>query len=113
MKRFLSVLYEGIKMKRFLNVVYKGIHTRIDVTDMEDLSEVQKATELLYVKSFPEIDGLRIQFFDQEDKPIDDFDDIDVKYYNKRKDGGLELVIKLLPSPLQASQANLSDGNIS
>ena len=113
MKRFLNAVFKGIQMKRFLNVVYKGIHTRINVTDMEDFSQLQKATEGLYVKTFPEIDGLRIQFFDQEDKQIDDFDDIDDKYYNKRKEGGLELVIKLLPSPAQSSQANLSDGNIS
>ena len=97
-------------MKRFLNVVYEGNKAEIDIKDMERISQVQEAVERRYVKSFPEIDALRIQFYDQEDKQIDDFDDIPEEYYSKRKDGGLELMIKLLPSPAcsrQSTETNL------
>ena len=91
------------KMKRFLNVVYEQTSARINVTDMEDLSEVQEAVEIRYVKTFPEIDAIRIQFYDKE-KKIDDLDNIPAEYYKKRKEGGLELVIKLLPSPSKGNE---------
>ena len=111
MKRFLN--YFTGKSTRFLNVEYNGISARIDTNGMKDLSQVQEAVEKRFLKTFPAIDALRIQFYDQEDKQIDDLDDIPQEYYIKTKEGGLVLNIKLLSTPAssrQLSQANLAHG---
>jgi hypothetical protein len=82
--------------KRFLNVLYGGVHARIDTKDMEDLSQVQKEVKSFYGDNIPGA-ASQIQFYNKENIPIDDLNDIPVEYYKKRKEGGLELVIRLIP----------------
>jgi len=83
--------------KRFLNVEYSGIRTRINVTDFEDLSEVQVA-----VKEAFSIDvgfGL-IQLFDQQGQQINTwalFNSLPQEYF---VEGGLFLTIRTSPPPL-------------
>ncbi|KAI8891578.1 hypothetical protein BC833DRAFT_662959, partial [Globomyces pollinis-pini] len=81
--------------KRFLNVEYSGIRTEINVTDMEDLSEVQVA-----VKGALSVDvgfGL-IQLYDKQGHHITDLDDIPKEYFIKSKNGGLFLVVHTTPT---------------
>ena len=108
MKRFLN--YFTGKSTRFLNVEYKGISARIDTKGVKDLSQVQEKVKAAFqiTVGYPQI-----QFYDQEDKQIDDLDDIPQEYYIKTKEGGLVLNIKLLSTPAssrQLSQANLAHG---
>ena len=84
--------------KRFLNVQYSGISTRIDVTDFEDLSQVQDAIKAKYGEDVPG-PAARIQLHDQQDQLITDLDDIPEDYYKKPKDGGLSLTIRTSPPP--------------
>ena len=39
--------------KKFLNVKFKAISTRIDVTDMEDLSEIRRAIKTEFGDAIP------------------------------------------------------------
>jgi hypothetical protein len=79
-------------MKRFLNVLYKGINARINVTDMEDLSEVQKEVKQHYDLR---VGSAYINFFDKHNTQICDMDNITDEYFKKQKDGGSYLRIDL------------------
>jgi hypothetical protein len=81
--------------KRFLNVQYGGNMTRINVTDMEDLSEVINAIALFYKESISSPE--RIKLYDKDNALVEDLDDIPEDYYKKLKAGGLSLTIQLLP----------------
>ena len=91
--------------KRFLNVEYSGNKTRIDVTDFEDLSEVQIAVNSFFGEDIPG-PASRIQLYDQQDQLITDLDYIPKDYYKKLKDGGISLVIRTLPPPTRKSSMN-------
>jgi hypothetical protein len=52
--------------KRYLNVEYSGARTRINVTDMEDLSEVRRATKTDYGPVMADVGASQLQFYDQE-----------------------------------------------
>jgi hypothetical protein len=95
-------------MKRFLNVVYKGISARINVTEMQGLSQLQKEIKSIFGDDFPGSPS-QIQFYDREGNQVDDLDDIPGEYFNKRKEGGLELVI--CPGSTLPSKAYLINGN--
>ena len=86
--------------------MYEGNNAEIDTKDMERISQVQEKVKI----AFPHISAgyPQIQFCDKENNQIDDFDDIPEEYYSKRKDGGLALDIKLLPSLPSSSMPQVS-----
>lgn len=96
--------------KRFLNVEYKGQPDRVNITDMEDLSQVRDKVKEKYAF---ERGSAYIQLWKKtgvERILIDDLDYIPNEYFLKRKDGGFSLIVDLLPSPKpspQASELNL------
>ncbi|KAI8896686.1 hypothetical protein BC833DRAFT_519340, partial [Globomyces pollinis-pini] len=53
--------------KRFLNVEYYGTRTDINVTDMEDLSEVNTTIKAYFGEDIP-APASRIQLYDQQGK---------------------------------------------
>ncbi|KAI8896417.1 hypothetical protein BC833DRAFT_597501 [Globomyces pollinis-pini] len=94
--------------KRFLNVQYGLKPTRVNTTEMEDISEVVTAIKTYFGD---DIQGpaARIQLWkknDTENILIEDLDDIPNEYYLKPKNGGLSLAIVLLPSPTPSHQAS-------
>jgi hypothetical protein len=89
-------------LRRFLNVVYDGVHARINVTDM-DLSQVQEKFKIAFENIT--VGYSKIQFYDQANKQIDDLNEIPDEYYKKRKEEGLELVIRLIPSLASSRQS--------
>ena len=100
--------------KRFLNVEYSGIRTEIDITDMEDLSEVQDAIKAKLGEAIPVAAAL-IQLYtnSNRDQLIEDLDDITPEktpqYYQKRTKGGSCVVIGTSPPPSrQPTQVQLS-----
>ncbi|KAK5664489.1 squalene synthetase-like protein [Batrachochytrium dendrobatidis] len=54
--------------KRFLNVEYNTISTEIDVTDFEDLSEVQDAIKSEYGPAMADIDAPQLQLYTNSNK---------------------------------------------
>jgi hypothetical protein len=102
-------LFKNQKMatKRFLNVRYGVKPTRVNTTDMEDISEVITAIANFYKDSISSPE--RIQLWhktDTEDTLIEDLDEIPDEYYLKVKNGGPSLTIVLLPSPTPSRQAS-------
>ena len=49
--------------KRFLNVEYSVYKTRINVTDMEDLSEVRRAIKAELSNSLAQVDAPQLQLY--------------------------------------------------
>ncbi|KAI8904022.1 hypothetical protein EDD86DRAFT_179664, partial [Gorgonomyces haynaldii] len=49
--------------KRFLNVEYAGIRTRINVTQFEDLSEVQDAIKAKYGPGMADVGAPQLQLY--------------------------------------------------
>ena len=95
--------------KRFLNVEYSVYKTRINVTDMEDLSEVRRAIKDEYGPVLADVGAAQLQLYDQQGQHIKDLDDIPEEYYKKAKDGGLSLVVHTLqPNQQQTSSAGVS-----
>ncbi|OAJ39250.1 hypothetical protein BDEG_23112 [Batrachochytrium dendrobatidis JEL423] len=88
--------------KRFLNVEYDTISTEIDVTDFEDLSDVQDAIKAKYGPAIP-VSPAFIQLYDQQGQLIADLDDIAIEktpqYYQELAKGGSCVVIGCLPLP--------------
>ena len=80
--------------KRFLNVEYAGIKTRINVTDMEDLSELQDAILEDYGSVMKGFGAAQLQLYKDSDKKelIEDIDDITFEktphFYRKLTEGG-------------------------
>ena len=77
--------------KRFLNVVYDNLPTRINVTDMERLSEVQEEIERAY---YPRVNALKIQLWNKNETPhtlledLDDIKNLPEQYFWKLKQPG-------------------------
>jgi len=91
--------------KRFLNVEYSGTRTRIDITDFDDLSEVQDALKVKLHHALSKVDAPQLQFYDQQDQQITDLDDIPEDYYKKLRDGGLVISIHISPPPIREPKA--------
>ena len=84
--------------KRFLNVEYDG--TKIEITEMEDLSEVRRAIKAKFANSLAQVDAALIQLYTAEkDQLITDLDDIPPQCYQKLNQGGSCVVIGTLPPP--------------
>ena len=56
--------------KRFLNIEYSGTKTRINATDIEDLSEVQDAVKAKYGPAMADVGAAQLQFYDQLNQHI-------------------------------------------
>ncbi|KAJ3087016.1 hypothetical protein HK100_008500, partial [Physocladia obscura] len=82
--------------KKFVNVHCAGVTTRINVTDMEDLSELRRAVKGEYGDAIDT--PALIQLWAGETR-ITDLGDIPEKYYEKIKNGGLSLAIQTTSSP--------------
>ena len=54
--------------KRFLNVEYDELKTRINVTDMEDLSEIRKAIIAKYGSVMKGFGAAQLQLYKDSDK---------------------------------------------
>ncbi|KAJ3252840.1 hypothetical protein HK103_001134 [Boothiomyces macroporosus] len=83
--------------KRFLNVRYNGVNARINVTEMDDISDVQDAIKATFGNTFEKIDAPYLQLFqplENGEKEILDLEEIPEDYYRKVKEGGLSLVIR-------------------
>jgi hypothetical protein len=97
----------NLKMpERYLNIEYSGIRTEIDVTAMEDLSEVRRAIKAELANNLADVDAPLLQLYDQQRQLITDLDDIPEDYYKKPKHGGLFLVIRTSPPPTRESSRN-------
>jgi hypothetical protein len=83
--------------KRFLNVKYENYAESINVTDMENLSEVKK--EILVAFSSIKVGYGDVELWkgSEPEDIIEDFDDIAIEYFKKKRDGGLYLTVKLAP----------------
>lgn len=89
--------------KRFLNVEYSETKTRINVTDFEDLSEVQDALKAKLASALTHFDAPQLQFYSQQGQKITDLNEIPEDYYKKLKDDGLSLVICTSQPPIRES----------
>ena len=90
--------------KRFLNIEYSGIKARINVTDMEDLSEVQDVIKAKYGPAMADVGAAQLQLYTtNKDQLITVLDDITPektpKYYQKLTQGGSCVVIGTSPPP--------------
>jgi hypothetical protein len=100
--------------KRFLNVEYSVYKTRINVTDMEDLSEVKSAIKTELSNSLAQVDAPQLQLYtnSNRDQLITDLDDITLEktpqYYQKLTQGGSCVVIGTSPPPSIGTQVQLS-----
>ncbi|KAI8903354.1 hypothetical protein EDD86DRAFT_179977, partial [Gorgonomyces haynaldii] len=56
--------------KLFLNIEYAGIRTRINVTQFEDLSEVQDAIKAKLAHALAHVDAPQLQLYDQQGQHI-------------------------------------------
>jgi len=56
--------------KRFLNVEYSGIRARINVTDFEDLSEVQDAVKVKYGPVMADVGAPQLLFYNEQGQQI-------------------------------------------
>jgi hypothetical protein len=83
--------------KRFLNVLYGGVHARINVTDMEDLSEVQEKVNVAFENIT--VGYSKIQFYNKEGIQIKLWKEFNALCHGYFEEEGLELVIRLIPSP--------------
>jgi hypothetical protein len=85
--------------KRFLNVKYENYAESINVTDMENLSEVKDAIKLKWANNLAKVDSPSIQLWkgSAPEDIIEDLDDIAIEYFKKKRDGGLYLTVKLAP----------------
>ncbi|KAK5667199.1 squalene synthetase-like protein [Batrachochytrium dendrobatidis] len=54
--------------KRFINVEYGTLTTEIDVTDFEDLSDVQDAIKSEYGPAMADIDAPQLQLYTNSNK---------------------------------------------
>ena len=84
--------------KRFLNVEYSVYKTRINVTDMEDLSEVRRAIKAELSIALSQVDAPQLLLYTaNRDQLITDLDDITPEktpqYYQKLTQGGCCVVI--------------------
>ena len=82
---------------KFLNVVYKERGTRIDVTKLVDLSQVQDAIKETWANALARVDAPQIMLLDKEGKHVDDLDKVSEEYFKKLRDGGHSLEIKIAP----------------
>ena len=92
--------------KRYLNVEYSGTGTRINVTDMEDLSDVQDAIKTKFFNALAEVDAPQLQLYDQQDQHINKwafFISLPQEYFDE---GGISLVIRTKPPPFRESSTN-------
>ncbi|KAJ3249922.1 hypothetical protein HK103_004236, partial [Boothiomyces macroporosus] len=96
--------------KRFLNVEYNGINARINVTEMEDLSEVQDAIKKKYGEDISAPPS-RIQLFqplDNQEMHINKWKLFNTLAQDYFDEDGLFLVIRTTPPPSrQPTQLNL------
>ncbi|KAJ3213021.1 hypothetical protein HDU82_000030 [Entophlyctis luteolus] len=88
--------------KRFVNVDCAGVTTRIDVTDMEDLSELQDAIKKMFGDAAPA--AAFIQLWAGGSR-LTDLDDIPAEY--STKNGPSLVVLKTPPLSRDASSAHL------
>jgi hypothetical protein len=95
--------------KKFLNVNYKGTKTRINVADMEDLSEVQDAIKAKYGDSIS-LGAAFIQLYDNQNNLITvwaAFNALTTDYFSER---GSCVDVHTTPSPSrQPSGSDLGD----
>jgi len=92
--------------KRFLNVEYSGTRTRINVTDFEDLSEVQDAVKVKMPNALSRFDSPHLQLFDQQGQQINTwalFNSLPQEYF---VEGGLSLTIRTSPPPSREISKN-------
>ena len=91
--------------KRFLNVEYENTAARIDIKNMEDICQVQKAVEEWYSKDFPQVTALRVQLWNKtasESKQIKTWSQLKGlprAYF--AEEGGISLTVQLLPPQAQ------------
>jgi hypothetical protein len=83
--------------KSFVNVKYRETAARINVTNMEDFSELQDAIKTKLSLALAHVDSPNIQLYDEEDQLIEDLGDIAGDYYDKIKEGGISLAIRTSP----------------
>ena len=83
--------------KHFLNVCYGGSVSEVDVKGFERIGQLQDAVKSKYAPDMDLISAPRIQLFDQQDRLIEDFEDIADDCYEKVKKGGKYLVIRTSP----------------
>ena len=96
--------------KRFLNVEYSVYKTRINVTEMEDLSEIRRAIKTELGEAIPVAAALIQLYTTNRDQLITDLDDITPEktpqYYQKLTQGGSCVVISTLNPPTRESSKN-------
>jgi hypothetical protein len=86
-------------LKRFLNVNYKGTKTRINVAEMDDLSEVQDAIKARLSNTLSHVDAPQIQLYDNEHNHINtwaDFNSLPADYFTE---GGSCVDVHTTPPP--------------
>jgi hypothetical protein len=84
--------------KRFLNISYAGRKTRINITEMEDLSEVQDKIKEKFANSLAQVDAADIQLCDQQGTVIEKWASLNSLQDDYFKEGGACLVVSTFPS---------------
>jgi hypothetical protein len=83
--------------KRFLNVEYFGARFRINVTDFEDVSEVQDAVKAKLANALSQFDAPQLQFYLQQGQHISkwaSFNSLHQEYFDEE---GPCLLIRTIP----------------
>lgn len=99
-----STNFHPVMPKRFVNVEYSGTKTRINVTEFEDLSEVQDAVKAKFGPAMADVGAPQIQIQDQQGQQINMwalFNSLPQGYF---AEGGPCLAIRILPPPPRASR---------
>jgi len=95
--------------KRFLNVEYSGIRTRINITEMEDLSEVQDGIKVKYGPVMADVGAAQLQLYDQQNQHINTwalFNSLPQEYFTEL---GLSLVVpNLQPNQLLSNHPTVT-----
>ena len=94
--------------KQFLNVQYSATKARINVTDMEDLSEVQDAIKAKLANAFSQVDAPQLQLYTNSNRDLlistwALFNSLPPEYF---VEGGSCVVVGTSPPPIRESRKN-------
>src|SRR6476620_7483602 len=100
--------------KRFINVEFSGIKTRINVTGMDDLSEVQGAIKAAFSNSLAKFDAPHLLLYtnSNRDQLINTwafFNSLSQEYFTE---GGSCVVLDTLPLPTRESTQGIPFSHI-
>jgi hypothetical protein len=91
---FRSSLPNFSDKRKFLNVQFEKF-ARIEVTDLEELSQVRKSILAEFGPLLGQIGPAQIELYDKEDNLITELEEIHDDYFKKKKENGLWLRIKI------------------